>query len=60
VRTLPAAAGADCPATFTVPPEAFRAFATVAVPETVAVPALVAKTAAVAVPAYWTVPALVA
>ena len=66
VRTLPAAAGADCPATFTVPPEAFRAFATVAVPLTVAVPALpamvevpalVAKPEVVAVPAFVAKPA---
>ena len=51
VRTEPAAPGAACPDTLTVPPEAFRAFAMVAVPETVAVPALVAKPARVAVPA---------
>ena len=66
VRTEPAAPGAACPETLTVPPEAFKAFAMVAVPETVAVPAFVDRVAeptvpaeaSVAVPAYWTVPAV--
>jgi len=62
VRTLPAAAGADWPATLTVPPEALRAFAIVAVPETVAVPAFVDRVAEPTVPALArvAVPALVA
>ena len=60
VSTDPAAPGADCPETLTVPPEAFKALAIVAVPDTVAVPALVAKPAMVAVPALVAKPAMVA
>lgn len=51
VRTLPAAPGAACPATFTVPVRFVRAFAIVAVPDTVAVPAFVDRVADPTVPA---------
>ena len=63
VRTEPAAPGAACPATFTVPVASVRALAIVAVPLTVAVPALpaiVAVPALVAKPEVVAVPAFVA